>query len=75
MYVFRTLVADLRDVYSPNGVVYTTLDELHLHKRCTAIRQLQDHIRHLLSTATVIEDTVDDIKSVKDHLLKLSADV
>lgn len=68
-------MVDLCDVYSPSGVVFTTLDELRLHRRCETIVQLQSHIQQVLRTAKVIEDTIEEMRTIKGHLLQLSEDV
>ena len=71
----RELESDLRSYYSQGGYVYTELDSLYLDKRCASLKRIQEQVMDVITHATVIEDTIEEIKKLKISVENLSADV
>ena len=71
----RELESDLRSYYSQGGYVYTELDSLYLDKRCASLKRIQEQVMDVITHATVIEDTIEEIKKLKVSVENLSADV
>ena len=71
----RELESDLRSYYSQGGYVYTELDSLYLDKRCASLNRIQEQVMDVITHATVIEDTIEEIRKLKISVENLSADV
>lgn len=71
----RQLEVDLRANCDRKCVVFTDLDSYTLQRRSDVIRRIQSQIKTILRTATVIEDTIADMKKIKVSIDNLAIDV